>query len=303
MIEYDEYAPSPESLARMTALLPALERYEPRVITPLVVVAGSDLAADDADGPWPRVSDVVTGSLIAAHDHLVAVRDHVRFRKLYLYADATLLRSALLSAAQAVWILAPAERTERQRRCRTLSAHGNAEQLKYFRHLNRVQDVRPSADPTPPSRAAEMEKAVVGVAAALAARRDAAGARAGFNATGVIKQACLEAAVFPDGSATAKEVLSHWRHGSAAAHGLDWHVMEKARTRLTVVDEERMVLFSRASLDDLVPTFVYATALMIEGFYCWISATPVQHTFELAPPTGTSGTKSFSGLPYPSLPC
>src|SRR5690349_10164537 len=114
----------------MTALFPALEQYEPRLTTPLAIIAGSDLAADDVDGPWPRVSEVVMGSLIAAHDHLVAVRDHVRFRRLYLYADATLLRSALLSAAQAVWILAPGERTERQRRCRTLAAHGYAEQLK-----------------------------------------------------------------------------------------------------------------------------------------------------------------------------
>jgi hypothetical protein len=83
---------------------------------------------------------------------------------------------------------------------------------------------------------------------------------------GAIEQAYVEAAVFPDGPAATKYVLSQWRHGSAAAHGLDWHLMEKAETGLTVVDEERMVLLSRASLDDLVPTFIYATALMIEGF-------------------------------------
>jgi hypothetical protein len=62
------------------------------------------------------------------------------------------------------------------------------------------------------------------------------------------------------------DVLTQWRHGSAAAHGLYWHVLGKIETSLTVVDDERMVLVSRASLDDLVPTFVYAVSLLTQGF-------------------------------------
>ncbi len=43
-------------------------------------------------------------------------------------------------------------------------------------------------------------------------------------------------------------------------------MLGKINTSLTVVDEERMVLISRASLDDLVPTFVYAVSLLTKGF-------------------------------------
>jgi hypothetical protein len=257
-------APDPESLARMTSLFPVLDQCEPRFTTPLVIAPGSDLAADDVDGPWPRISEVVMGSLVAAHDHLVAVRDHVRSRRLYIYADASLLRSALLSAAQAFWILAPEERAERQRRCRTLAAHDYAEHLKYLKDLSRVQAAQSATDTLRPSLAAEAQEAVAGVAAALTARREAADERARFNATDVIQQAC--AVAFSEDRVTALKVLAQWRHGSAAAHGLDWHVLGKVETSLTVVDEERMVLVSRASLDDLVPTFVYAVFLLTQGF-------------------------------------
>jgi len=266
--EPDENAPSPESLARMADLFPVLDLYEPRFRTPLVIAPGSDLAADDVDGPWPRVSEVIMGSLIAAHDHLVALADHVRSRKLYLYADASLLRTALLSAAQAFWILAPEERAERQRRCRTLAAHDYVEHLKYLKDLSDLQATRTAADATADSthqqRVATARDAVAATATALEERRAEAGGRAQVIATDVIKHVAAHA--FPDDPTTAMDVLTQWRHGSGAAHGLGWHVLTKSETRINMVDDERMVLISRASLDDLVPTFVYAVSLLVQAF-------------------------------------
>lgn len=248
----------------MTRLFPVLDQYQPRFLTPLVIAAGSDLAADDVDGVWPSISEVVMGSLSAAHDHLVAVQDHVLARKLYVYADASLLRSALLPAAQAVWVLAPEDRADRQRRCRILVAHEYFEHLKYLKDLSRSRAARSSTDTPSAVRAAEFQEAVAGVADALARRRQSAGERVHFNATDVIKEACDVA--FPDDPATAQEVLAEWRHGSSAAHGLNWHVLGKIDTRVTVVDEERMVIASRASLDDLVPSFVHVAYLLTQGF-------------------------------------
>jgi hypothetical protein len=78
--------------------------------------------------------------------------------------------------------------SRRQRRCRTLVAHDYAEHLKYLDDLSRVRAARSVADTPSAVRAVEVRDAVAAVADALVGRRDAAGERAKFNATDVIKQ-------------------------------------------------------------------------------------------------------------------
>lgn len=68
---------------------------------------GSELAVDDEDWPWWRLSQLAFAGLASARQHLDAVRVHYAETGPYPLADPTLMRSALLGAAQAAWLLAP----------------------------------------------------------------------------------------------------------------------------------------------------------------------------------------------------
>lgn len=90
----------------------AAERPEP----------GSALAVDDrVFGPHP-ISEVARLSLAAAGEHLRLARDAIEADQGYPTAHFTVLRGALVGAAQAVWILAPDDRIDRQDRGLTVIA-------------------------------------------------------------------------------------------------------------------------------------------------------------------------------------
>lgn len=263
--EHDPNAPDPEVLERVTSLFPLLDDLRARFEEPTEVVEGGELAGDDVDGSWPRVSEVAVGSMAAAHDHLLASKLHVDVRRQFVVADATLLRTALLSAAQAVWVLAPDDRVKRQSRSRTLAAHGYEEHMKYLRHQMRVLRKRPRVGADQVARAEARLRAVEGVGGSLGARRDAMGEQEQFNATAVIEAACREGGAFRGHREAVDDVVLQWRHGSAAAHGLEWHLTEKSKTHWVAVDEERGALAVHASLEDTQALFVYAVSLLVDG--------------------------------------
>lgn len=84
---------------------------------PATIEAGSDLAEDDVGFEGFGVSHLVGYSLAAATEHLDFTLNVMKLTStLYPTAYLTVLRTSLLAASHAAWILSPDQRSERQLR-------------------------------------------------------------------------------------------------------------------------------------------------------------------------------------------
>jgi len=217
----------------------------------------SELAADDADWPALTLSQVAVGSMGAARDHLQAVRVLIDAREVFPYAQASLVRTALLSAGQAVWLLAPDDRAERLKNARTLTAH------TYDQHLQFLHDLQGLAA-TPHAGTDAVEQHVATRSSQLAQQRAADGQKAKFNATAVVQSAALAAWGKED---LAKEVKVEWRSGSGAAHGLLWSVFGRVGTQVTGVEPNGMAVFAAGgAIDDFANAYFAAFHLLRHAF-------------------------------------
>jgi hypothetical protein len=102
--------------ARLATMFPAIERWAERTRTaPVTPQAGSSLAADDRIFPAMPPSHLAYAGIVTATEHLELFREAFQATgKLYPAAYFTLLRTALMGSAQAVWLLKPAQRIQRQ---------------------------------------------------------------------------------------------------------------------------------------------------------------------------------------------
>jgi hypothetical protein len=203
-------------------------------------------------------SQVAVAGLAAARDHLQAVRIHIDARQLFPYAQASLIRTATLAAAQAIWVLAPEEREDRIRNARTLTLHLYDEFLKFLRDL---QDLPPS----PHAGTDDVERLVAQRLSELAQKRAADGQKARFQATRTIEAAALATWGHPE---VALEARVEWRRGSAAAHGLVWSVFSQPGTRQAGDPDSGGVAPFEAggSIDALANPYLCAHGLLTKGF-------------------------------------
>ncbi|MFT3834395.1 MAG: hypothetical protein QM711_13905 [Micropruina sp.] len=110
---------SDDDRAHLAAILecgPALDRWRLRVQRTEPPECGSDLSADDSVFPYHRISEVVRTSLAISGESLRLATDAIHRGNLYPSAHFTALRSALVGACQAVWILAPGDAPTRRNR-------------------------------------------------------------------------------------------------------------------------------------------------------------------------------------------
>ena len=110
---------SDEDGAYLDAILkcePELDRWRLRVQRIEPPERGSDLIADDSVFPNHRISEVVRASLAISGEILRLAADAIHRGNLYPSAHFTALRSALVGACQAVWILAPGDAPTRRNR-------------------------------------------------------------------------------------------------------------------------------------------------------------------------------------------
>lgn len=110
---------SDEDGAYLDAILkcePELDRLRLRVQRIEQPERGSDLIADDSVFPNHRISEVVRASLAISGENLRMATDAIHRGNLYPSAHFTALRSALVGACQAVWILAPDDAVTRRNR-------------------------------------------------------------------------------------------------------------------------------------------------------------------------------------------
>jgi hypothetical protein len=219
---------------------------------------GSDLAEDDEDWPVLPVSQIAVSGLAAARDHLQAVRIHIDARQLFPFAQASLIRTATLAAAQAVWVLAPDEREARIGNARTLTQHLYEEHLKFLRDLQAL-----AASPHAGTDA--VEGLVTQRLAELSAKRAADGQRSRFEATKTIEVAALATWGRPE---MALEARVEWRRGSAAAHGLVWSVLGRPGTQQAGdADSGGVAAFEAGgSIEALANPYLCAHGLVAKGF-------------------------------------
>ncbi|MBN6039982.1 hypothetical protein [Amycolatopsis sp. 195334CR] len=104
-----------EAERRLEKLFIAVTAWASRIRKPPPVAApGSSLAADDQAFPCMPASTIAYNGLAVAVEHLDYFRTSFQATgHIYPAANYTVLRSALMGAAQAVWVLAPRPRHER----------------------------------------------------------------------------------------------------------------------------------------------------------------------------------------------
>ncbi|MGN2642236.1 hypothetical protein ACTD5D_39935 [Nocardia takedensis] len=207
--------------------------------------SGSQLRGDDDDWPPCALSQVAHQGLAVAVEHLQAVRAHVdlgwsRVVNLYPLAHATLCRTALVGAAQTVWLLAPDDRDERLRRHRVIVAEMQKRHLQY---LTELQALTTDAPHEGTDRVADHVALRI---REMSDKRAARGEKGGLDTTTMIREAALAAfAAHPDPEDLARQAVLVWRSGSGAAHGFYWQVFGRPGTeQVTAADSRGLATFS-----------------------------------------------------------
>lgn len=95
---------------------PALDGWRARSRSPERPERGSELDVDARIWRWHPPYEVARQSLIAAVQHLNLARTAIGALEVYPTSHFTVLRGALVGAAQGVWLLAPDDALERQQR-------------------------------------------------------------------------------------------------------------------------------------------------------------------------------------------
>jgi hypothetical protein len=245
--------------AQVRKTFAVLDEWGRRLGAEFVPEPGSELAEHDVDWRWTPVTQVAAAGMGAARDHLQAVRVHIEADEYFPFAQQTLLRTAILAAAQAVWVLAPDDRQERLRRARTF-VHEDLKQ-----HLTFLRDLQ-AASPTPHANTDAAERHATQRRAELADLRAVAGQESlRLNATDVIRQAVLATWGSQE---MATEARVEWRRGSGAAHGLPWSVLGRQETRQAApADADGIAVFrAGGSLDAIANSYLCAYGLLANAF-------------------------------------
>lgn len=246
-----------DALRQIEGTFGDLELWDARTAAGFVPEPGSPLALDDEDWkPW-RLSQLAFGGLAASHDHLEAIRVHIEARRLFPLATDTLLRGALLGAAQAVWLLAPDDHVTRLDFSRCAAAEMHRRQREWLSDLRKI--------PAEPHEGTDKVYAhVLERERELQAKRAAAGQTRKFDNTNIIERAA--AAAFDP--ATVTEARTVWRALSGAAHGLSWPMLGRVGTEQTsAADGEGMADFQAGgSLDAILNGYFLAYRLALKGW-------------------------------------
>ncbi|MEU1172114.1 hypothetical protein [Streptomyces microflavus] len=200
---------------------------------PPKVEAGSSLAGDDRLFPSHPVSSVAWHGLLTAVEHLEFALDSMaKTQTAYPAAYFTVLRAGLLGAAQAVWVLEPAQRRERQMRGLEAAMTNYDEQRKMLNSLT-AADAEQQRDLD--QAVARMKDRLNDVAAAAVqiGCEPAKASKIKLVATDVIKEAASKA-LSMTGGREAEYAMHLWRMGSGHAHG-------HAYTRYLQIDTESLI--------------------------------------------------------------
>jgi pentatricopeptide repeat protein len=203
------------ALSGMLEAQPDLDRWRLRAQRVEEPESGSDLALDDKVFPHMAISQLARMSLVLSGEHLRLALDALRAKQLYPSSHFTVLRGALVGAAQGVWILSPADRAERRERGLTVLAEMYSQMGKYYDSLAGLsQDDLEKLD----DQKDWLSDRKAGVAAVRTGRAD-------LNLTVVIREAAEDAFARAGHHEAARRL---WREMSADAHVLGWSVFQRS---------------------------------------------------------------------------
>lgn len=135
----------------LLAYEPDLERWRLRVQALETPQPGSELHEDDKVFMHHSISDAARLSLASAGEHLRLAWTAIKAGELYPSAHFTTLRSALVAASQAVYVLGPDERSIRRSRGLTVIRESYINLRKFHKDSLSMPDLpipksRPSSD-------------------------------------------------------------------------------------------------------------------------------------------------------------
>lgn len=103
-------------------------------------VVGAQFRADDEEWPHLALSQLAKAGLDVAAEHLFAIRTLVEAGQVLPFAFRSILRTALVGATQAVWLLESDDLEERTRRHRVLTNEMYRRHAAYLKALLRSDD-------------------------------------------------------------------------------------------------------------------------------------------------------------------
>lgn len=243
-------------LEAIQSTYPDLERWKARATTTEPPQSNSELAIDDQIFPRHPISEVVRTSLMLSGEHLRLARDAIEVGQLYPSAHFTLLRGALVGAAQAVWILGPSERTERRERGLTVLTEIHTQMSKHYRRLEGF-------------KLSEKERRELREQQAWLTRRreEVAVVRAGRAALNLTDQVIPEALdlVFSD-TARRQDGRLLWTLMSGDAHVLGWSTSTRGQMGPTDRSSGLAEGTVGGSLADIAQPFIASHGLLRAGW-------------------------------------
>lgn len=244
--------------AAVEATFPDLQRWKERAAkTPSErPERGSQLEADDRVFTHFPISEAARLSLVASGEHLRLAADAVRAEQPYPSAHFTVLRGALVGAAQAVWVLSPDDGALRLERGLTVVAETYAQTSIFYNDLTKF------------TLSAEDRTRLTSQQEWLKERRDQVAAlrtgSAKLDLTNIVIPNAL------DHTFSSTERREHgrqlWRQMSADAHVLGWSMFQRASfggsDRRTGLSDGRVT----GSWADIAQPFVACHLMLKEGW-------------------------------------
>lgn len=204
---------------------PELNRWRLRVQRVEQPEPGSELMGDDRVFPHHRISEVIRASMAISGENLRMAVDAIHRGNLYPSAHFATLRSALVGACQAVWILAPEDAATRRNRGLCVIAEA-------YHRSSQYHDATKTY--TPGLSASDVSALDSQVAWAAARRQQASAARTANFALNLTTDVIPSAAetVYHDPERRA-EVRLLWMQLSGDAHVLGWSMFMRSEPGLT----------------------------------------------------------------------
>lgn len=222
---------------------------------------GADLESDDKIFPARRVSETARLALIASSEHLQLACQIVDGPRGYATALHTVLRSALLGAATAVWITGPSDPHERQQRA-----------LRHAREwYRRIALYSEACRPHCPSQDLPLlERQIKDARAQAVAVRKLWKASSTLTSeekpedTKIIGWAADF--LFPTDSAKAATIRRDWAEHSGDAHALGWQLVTRRTSPLQREPSGFRITTAEADIDKVADPYLAAFAVLRRGW-------------------------------------
>ena len=235
----DQHSFTPEDSRRIRGVLEqALPEWENRVRKSPVVHPGSSLDGDVQVSP--DGANAASLNMTVAVDHLSVLRElWLKAGVVHAFADATLLRAALLAASTAVYLLDDSPGVTRQERIRRGALTALSDHRDHRRHQQGLAELTKLLG----EQSVAAHTSLLEQLQALETHADSVAGEAGANKEqrrkGLVATECIVLA----GRVTARHetgqtrlliesgIRAVWQKGSADAHGRSWQTMIRVRSR------------------------------------------------------------------------